>query len=151
MIGCSYEKGSHWQCDIEEPQSLEDKNRYLEGCKIATSTRGDNDCSRGRSQEQASRHDASQFIGKFDLQDRLQEVACITESQASSGHLDSQPHRSTVWLCSVTSQGLERHPLDRWPWICLQRITLRASQESGVAICGNTTQRSTSNLARSLI
>ena len=88
---------------------------------------------------------------KIDLQDRLQEVACITESQSSSGHLDSQPHRSTVWLCSVTSQGLERHPLDRWPWICLQRITLRASQESGVAICGNTTQRSTSNLARSLI
>lgn len=65
VIGRSYEKGSHWQCDIEEPQSPENKNRYLEGCKIATSTRGDNDCSRGRSQEQASRHDASQLVGKL--------------------------------------------------------------------------------------
>ncbi|KAE9379131.1 hypothetical protein N431DRAFT_526139 [Stipitochalara longipes BDJ] len=32
----------------------------------------------------------------------------------SSGRLDSEFRLSTVWLCSVTSQGLERHPLDRW-------------------------------------
>jgi hypothetical protein len=147
---------------------FEDENRFLEGCKIAMSTRGDSGHGRGKVKHE---HPTTMSPGLLEhwpprFPRPTSSGAWLASKQRRSGGKMLRFAGLCLAVSTLTSslgewvlgghqainQGLERSRLTEGsPWICFQRVTLRAIQKSGAAFCGNTIQRSRSNLARMFI